>query len=321
MKNYGLKFNVVCTFIFAVLVLMISCKSNDYLIVENQSYEAYRPPGTVKIKENFYADERELGNIDYKEYQFWISEVYGRNSEEYREILPDTTVWTHQPATMMLSVIYHQFPGYDNYPLVGISLVQAEKYTDWRTERVAEMILINRNLIKPNPKATVKDYFTIERYRKGGFDWIISREDFLMAKYSIPTKSEWEYIAGIESEFENGIDSQSKYNKKVFKAFGSLQNTNDYHLSPVNINKEDKYRGGFELLTNPPRFFAKNIHGLYGMTGNVSELVKADNICKGGNWTMEIEGNEIEKDVIFDEPNCWTGFRNICTLELVKIES
>jgi formylglycine-generating enzyme required for sulfatase activity len=279
------------------------------------------PPGTVKIKDNFYADESELTNIDYKEFLYRTAKIFGKNSQEYIEVIPDTSVWFQQNYTENLKDIYLQHPIYDNYPLVGITLEQAKLYTNWRTERVAEMLLLRRNLIKPNFNYTLDVFFTIDRYIEGDYDWIISKKNILIPVYKIPTTSEWELFAGKESEFSNGIDSLTTYNKNILKGYKHLHNTKNYHLSTVNKDAYYKSTGEFVFITSPAKSFGKNIYGLYGTIGNVSELVLEDNICKGGNWTSKIGGYDIEKDINFHRPNCWTGLRNIAKFELIKIKN
>ncbi len=301
-----------------ILVCLVACKASDYIVIEGNAHKIFSPPGTIKIKENFYADESELTNLDYREYIYWTLRVFGENSEEYLATLPDKTVWQAPDYTVNLKDKYFDHPMYNDYPIVGITLEQARKFTDWRTERVAEMLLIERKLVKPNYDCTAKDYFTLERYIEGNFDWIISKEDVLVPIYSIPTKDNWELIAGIKTELKSGIDNTTKYNKKVLKNFGHLQNSQEYHLSKRNKDSYYEETDGFVFTTNPVDMFGKNVFGLFGITGNVSELIENDGFCKGGNWKTKLVGNEIEKDISFDKANCWTGFRNIAKFEILK---
>ncbi|MFN7913667.1 MAG: hypothetical protein ACK5QC_17740 [Bacteroidota bacterium] len=58
------------------------------------------PPGTVYVKENFYADVAEVSNFAWLEYENDIKNNFGVNSQEYKEVLPDTTVWRSKKITM-----------------------------------------------------------------------------------------------------------------------------------------------------------------------------------------------------------------------------
>ena len=106
-------------------------------------YEWTNIPRRVTVS-SFYLDETEVRNLDYVEYLFWINRVFGTdNAEVYRQALPDTLVWRTQLAYNEPYVEYYlRHPSYRDYPVVGVSHVQASDYCNWRTDRVNEMILI-----------------------------------------------------------------------------------------------------------------------------------------------------------------------------------
>ena len=49
----------------------------------------------------------------------------------------------------MLTENYLRHPGYAEYPVVGVSWVQANQYCKWRTDRVNEKILMDKGVLKP----------------------------------------------------------------------------------------------------------------------------------------------------------------------------
>ena len=53
----------------------------------------FTPPGTVKVTDKFYFDKTEVSNVNWREYENWNMRTYGKNSDEYINSLPDTTVW------------------------------------------------------------------------------------------------------------------------------------------------------------------------------------------------------------------------------------
>lgn len=123
------------------------------------------PPGTKQITETFFADETEVSNFSWQEYEFWTKTKYGANSKEHLAVLPDTLVWRDSLSYNEPYVVYYyRHPAYKDYPVVGISHEQALAFCKWRTERV-------------------KEYYAI-CYKK---DWNI--------EYRLPTKEEWEFIS------------------------------------------------------------------------------------------------------------------------------
>lgn len=285
--------------LFLLLVAMASCKSFEYRTIEDQSYKIFRPPGTIKVDDQLYADETELTNLDYKEYLNWNERIFGKDSKEYTEKIPDESVWAQLSNYTAVKENYFQDQKFDHYPVVGITLEQAQKYTAWRTDRVAEMILLMEKAIKADYQYSKEDYFTVDRYQQGGYAWMAAKKNVLLPKYKVPTKQEWEFIAGIHSDFKNGIDVNSKHNKKMTAASASANNK--------------------EGSTYPVRTYETNIYGLYGVMGNVSELVVDGDICKGGSWANADRTFALDLDIPLAGAASWAGFRNVAQLELVRV--
>ncbi len=83
--------------------------------------------------------------------------------QEEINVFPDTLCWVrdftysfHDPMTNM----YFWHPAYDNYPVVGITWVQARAFSIWRTH------LLN--------------------------DWLVSMGDIFVNDFRLPTEAEWE---------------------------------------------------------------------------------------------------------------------------------
>jgi len=123
------------------------------------------PPGTVQISETFFADETEVSNMAWMEYESWTKTKFGANSAEHLSTLPDTLVWREKNATNEPYVQhYYRHAAYRNYPVVGISYEQAVAFCKWRTERVKESLMLSRK----------KEY---------------------SITYRLPTKEEWELLS------------------------------------------------------------------------------------------------------------------------------
>ena len=127
----------------------------------------YTPPGTVKIFSHLYMDETEITNASWLEYRTWNKNTFGASSTEYLSSAPDSTVWGNE-----LDQHYFTHPAYHQYPVVGITWHQANRFSQWRSERVMEYI---HKLKLKNPK---KQYPTKINYR-------------------LPTEQEWEEVAAV----------------------------------------------------------------------------------------------------------------------------
>ena len=160
--------------ILLILILLTSgCIASYEIELESNKYEVLSPINTIRISDNFYVDQTEISNIDYREYQYYLKFVHGENSKILQESLLDTTVCNSIKKLETASDVYFVHPMYDYYPVIGITLDQAKKYSEWRTEVITEMELISLGLIKLNKHRTPENYFTIERYLEGEMDWII----------------------------------------------------------------------------------------------------------------------------------------------------
>ena len=103
--------------------------------------------------QSFYMDETEVKNIDYREYTYWLSRVFVDFPEVYRQALPDTNCWRDKMEFNEPMVQYYfRHPNYDDYPVVGVSWVQASNYASWRTDRVNEFIMIRDGYLKTKSK-------------------------------------------------------------------------------------------------------------------------------------------------------------------------
>jgi len=102
--------------------------------------------------QSFYMDETEVTNLMYLEYLDWVKTVYNPKEEQYRNIyysaLPDTLVWRNRLGfNEVMTNNYLRHPAYRNYPVVGVSWIQAVEFSEWRTDRVIEYQLIEGGYI------------------------------------------------------------------------------------------------------------------------------------------------------------------------------
>lgn len=254
-----------------VFLITISVLSSSF-ILRNKSYI---PPGTIQITENFFADETEITNFSWLEYEWWTIRKYGYRSPEHIAVLPDTLVWRHARTQNEPYVkYYYRHVAYRNYPVVGISYEQVTAFCKWRTQEVKEM-------------------------------YYLKTKKALNIEYRLPTKEEWEFLSN------NGAG--------VFGAKGDGKNEKGQMQLNIIRDKKDTLGSPSVMsdnadITAPVYSYWKNYFGLWCMFGNVAEMVAEKGIAKGGSWIHRLEECRAGKNINYDAPKAWLGFRCVCEL-------
>ncbi|RZK43711.1 MAG: gliding motility lipoprotein GldJ [Pedobacter sp.] len=109
--------------------------------IPGQDLSTYNYKREVTIS-SFYMDDTEVSNTNWLEYLNWIRRNYPTDEQYYYEELPDTLVW-RSPLSFNEPFVnnYLRHPAYKDYPVVGVSALQAERYCAWRTDMVNEKLL------------------------------------------------------------------------------------------------------------------------------------------------------------------------------------
>jgi len=180
---------------FLVFLLVCSCRmlptisSKPYWIKEH-------PPGTFAVNESLYCDEEEISNISWLEYLYWLKRVHGSSSSEYLTALPDTTIWLKMDSCLHpLTNRYLRENSYHHLPVVGLSKDQIIAYSQWRTDRVFEGLLIRHKVIPHRVDQGPSNHFSVERYFKGSFEGVDPHPDFTyVPKYRLAKPNEMEAV-------------------------------------------------------------------------------------------------------------------------------
>jgi len=257
---------------------------------------------TVTVS-SFYMDENEVSNVDYREYLYWTRRVFGEvYPEVYVKALPDTLVWRKPLAYNEPYVDYYfRHPAYNNYPVVGISWLQADNYCTWRTDRVNEQILVDEGILDHNPMDQQGDNnFNTEAYYAGQYEGQVRKklpsnnpndpeggrnvtmeDGILLPKYQLPTEAEWEYAA--LAIIGNSIDERI-YSRKLYPWNGHyMRNDTKENLGLMRANFQRGrgdmmgvagYLNDNASITSPIDAYWPNDYGLYCMSGNVNEWVR-----------------------------------------------
>lgn len=189
------------------------------------------------------------------EYLEWLKKVFPPEVEMYKHIyasaVPDTMVWRNPlGANESMVGTYLRHPAFSEYPVVGVSWLQAVNFSKWRTDRVNEKLLEEAGFSAPNARFNTtpdqifhsETYFASPTSTYGGVDSILSggkrspvlaelktdsssvaaastdlylqrKDGVFLPEYRLPTESEWEYAAlGLDGiRVNNSRKGRKKY--------------------------------------------------------------------------------------------------------------
>lgn len=266
---------------------------------EDLMFEWNNIPRRVTVA-SFYMDQTEVSNLDYLEYIYWLGRVYGQDYPQVvQKALPDSLVWRDRLSyNEPLVELYFRHPSYHDYPVVGVSWLQANDYANWRTDRVNELLLIKAGVLDFDPDQKNENNFNTEAYLAGQYQGLVREgkadldpsgsgirnvrfeDGIMLPKYRLPTEAEWEYAAlGLVGNTVN----ERIVERRVYPWNGDgLRTDHKKYMGSFVANfkrGQGDYMGVAGSLNDgaaqpaPVGSYWPNDYGLYNMGGNVSEWV------------------------------------------------
>ncbi len=192
----------------------------------------------------FYMSQTEVTNFQYRKFYQDMVSLVGKDSAEF--YIPDTASFTKDLPHAFVEPMeknYYSHPAYDNYPVIGVSWLQASGFIQW----------INLKM---------------EKVYEEHPEW---KDRYALNNFRIPTEMEWEYAAKGDAKrtmysWGNDLMRADKGNIVWNGNFGTIKDQQGVEVK--------SYMADNAFFMAKADAYQPNVFGLYNMSGNVNEWVQ-----------------------------------------------
>lgn len=259
-------------------------------------------PSIKKKINTFYISTHEETNAQYLAYLTFIKKYYSKAT--YSMALPDTTVWLKESIGDSLKNYmvqnYLRSRSFQDYPVVGLNPEQIKRYCIWKTDRLNEMIIISEGILDFDTTGTdsIQLFTSTENYPPDTVENRIipikvsrapqdvrMEDGIYMPQYRLPTSDEWKVASlAIGDESHSYVETPKEFSNKKFDKYdyyGFL-----YVKRKVNNKQLPILSLPHSIPLRPVYYCEHNNYLVYGLSDNVSEVVKTKNqfFVEGGSW-------------------------------------
>lgn len=169
-------------FVLLSLVCFSTISAQQFTPKKQQKF-AERVNLTAFVGETL-CDKSYILNVDWLEYQWWLEHTFGKESEQYQSSILDLSA-ARALMPDSIAVVYANHPLFRNRPVLGVSPEQAAAYCRWRSDRVAESMLVQQLKVRTFKVTTDTDIFTLDNH--------IAPEGIQFLRFFVPANMDTRY--------------------------------------------------------------------------------------------------------------------------------
>ncbi len=280
-----------------ILLFLALTSFSSFLFVKKYSLKYYKnflnrgyafvPSGNTLVNEklvsvqSFYMLKTEISNFTYKEYL--TSLKMDGKFEEYKAAIPDSTVWNQLGVSNQKMIDwYFTHPAYRDYPVVGVSKAQAEKFCEWIT------VIWRKNL---NDSTIVFRLPHEAEFKRAACGDSINQTYAWKGKSMFNAKKQ---MLCNHLNSENMQITRDENGELKIIGFSSIESENTDFIAPIES-------------------YWPNVFGIYNLNGNISEMLSSSEEAIGGSFHSPAYDVRNDAKIPFTKPSCFVGFRIVMT--------